>query len=466
MKYYLNLLPCLLIFGHIVADTDSVRVSPYSYKNAGINKNSSVEISLPSNYAAKRSPYDSGPNVKINALDTNANKNYFIHIDDTTTHDQEHERNHLNHSLKDKNGEGDNNNKLAKNSESGNTIVKNRPSDALKHKSDSGQMKMYKKVDEAGISIPSEMYRDNSPLPNLKEVLSLNMKKDDANRQINLDLQNFINQNKTAVVLIDLQKDFTKVYKGNLAVPAPGRDGKSLDKETDASYISDTIIATKFLKTILGLSVYQTLDSHPYNHFSFEAEHIGEWASNSNNVLEKITAEYTFPRFNIDLTTYRNRQNKPHLKRDHTVFTKDDTRHIPKLWSNRPNTIQGHHPKDYNPDGIQTFIPLDLIDMGFAKGTNPNYDSYSGVKDFDGAKTGLVYHLKESKIKNIIVYGLATDYCVLSTVEDLVAEGFNVLVISDLCRSLAGAAAPIEAMKDLKSNNGARVTVINTLFDD
>ena len=45
--------------------------------------------------------------------------------------------------------------------------------------------------------------------------------------------------------------------------------------------------------------------------------------------------------------------------------------------------------------------------------------------------------LKAAGIKKLVVYGLATDYCVMATAIDAAADGYKVVVIEGLCRGVA-----------------------------
>lgn len=65
------------------------------------------------------------------------------------------------------------------------------------------------------------------------------------------------------------------------------------------------------------------------------------------------------------------------------------------------------------------------------------YDSYSGFKDDGGSITVLDKTLKSKKIKNLIVYGIAADFCVKFTVLDGMAAGYNVIVVKDLTPEIA-----------------------------
>lgn len=74
------------------------------------------------------------------------------------------------------------------------------------------------------------------------------------------------------------------------------------------------------------------------------------------------------------------------------------------------------------------------IDSIFYKGTDPGIDSYSTF--FDNAhlrKTGLEEFLKENRVKELVIVGVATDYCVLYSVLDALALGFQVTVVPDAC---------------------------------
>ena len=68
---------------------------------------------------------------------------------------------------------------------------------------------------------------------------------------------------------------------------------------------------------------------------------------------------------------------------------------------------------------------------------NSKFDSYSGFMDDGGAKTDLDKVLKAAGIKTLIVYGIATDYCVKATALDGLKEGYKVIVVQDLCRGVA-----------------------------
>lgn len=73
------------------------------------------------------------------------------------------------------------------------------------------------------------------------------------------------------------------------------------------------------------------------------------------------------------------------------------------------------------PDGVQ------LV----SKATQAERDAYSG---FSG--TDLAVRLAEEGVRRVFVAGLATDYCVLNTVLDALAAGFEAVLLEDAVRAV------------------------------
>jgi len=105
--------------------------------------------------------------------------------------------------------------------------------------------------------------------------------------------------------------------------------------------------------------------------------------------------------------------------------------------------------------GAQFHPGLDTrrIDRAFAKGTDPTIDSYSGFFDNGRRKaTGLGDWLIAKGVDEVMICGLATDYCVKATAVDAVQLGFRTLLAAPACRGVGLQAgdvpAALQAMRD------------------
>ncbi|HVU32493.1 MAG TPA: bifunctional nicotinamidase/pyrazinamidase [Opitutaceae bacterium] len=185
-----------------------------------------------------------------------------------------------------------------------------------------------------------------------------------------------------ALVLIDIQNDF--LPGGSLAV----REGDAVIPVANALSRSgrfDLVVATQ--------------DWHPANHGSFAANHRGRRPGDT-----------------IEL-------------RGRTQI----------LWP--AHCVQ-------NTPGAELAPGLDRsrIARVFPKGTDPQIDSYSGFFDNGHLKaTGLGDYLRERKVTDLTLLGLATDYCVKFTALDARQLGFAVALVPEGCRAV-----------DVKPGDGVR----------
>jgi nicotinamidase/pyrazinamidase len=193
---------------------------------------------------------------------------------------------------------------------------------------------------------------------------------------------------KIGVIVVDIQGDFTKLKNGSLAV-----DG------TDEAYIKTVEENTRRLKEV-GFPIYATRDWHPADHISFFTNHPGKKAFDVIQLHEKDQV----------------------------------------LWP--PHCVQ-------KTPGAKILLDHKLFTGVTKKGMDPQYDSYSGFQDDGGKKTVLGELLKKDGIGKLVVYGIATDYCVRATSLDGVAAGYKVVLIKNLCRGVAPDTSQkaIEAMK-------------------
>ncbi|CAD7564170.1 Nicotinamidase [Citrobacter europaeus] len=177
-----------------------------------------------------------------------------------------------------------------------------------------------------------------------------------------------------ALLLVDLQNDFCA--GGALAVP---QGDSTID------------IANRLIDwcTVRGDTVVASLDWHPANHGSFASQHQVE--PYSQGQLDGL-AQTFWP--------------------DHCVQNSEGA-------------------------ALHPLLNQRAISQTFTKGENLLVDSYSAF--FDNGRrqaTALNAWLLEHRIAELIIMGLATDYCVKFTVLDALDLGYTVSVITDGCRGV------------------------------
>ena len=190
-----------------------------------------------------------------------------------------------------------------------------------------------------------------------------------------------------AVIVVDVQPCF--VEGGSLAVSG-----------ADDAYVAKVQRDTKWLYR-KGYLIFGTRDYHPPNHISFASNHPG------HNPFEVI-----------ELPDGRHQVLWP----DHCVQTAGDSRAL-----------------------VDNNLFFELV----KKGQNALFDSYSAFQDDGGAKTELHSILQAKGVTHLVVYGIATDYCVYASVMGAVERGYSVTVVEDLIRGVVPetSAAAIEEMK-------------------
>lgn len=204
-------------------------------------------------------------------------------------------------------------------------------------------------------------------------------------------------------ILVDLQGDFTEFMDGALKVPG-----------TDKDYVERVREAVEILRK-KGIPVVATKDWHPQDHISFFTNHPG-----------------TKPFEEIDLGGRRQ-----------------------KLWP--PHCIQGTV-------GASLLIPESLFNKVVEKGKDRRYDSYSGFVDDGGNETGLEEILREIGAKELIVFGLATDYCVIATIRDAVKRGYKVTFIEGLSRGVEKSTVEL-TLSEMESLGVSRVKDLKEVLE-
>ncbi len=87
----------------------------------------------------------------------------------------------------------------------------------------------------------------------------------------------------------------------------------------------------------------------------------------------------------------------------------------------------------------------------FLKGTAGEDDGYSA---FEATNQNLEAYLRQQRVDEVYVCGLATDYCVLASALDARKKGFTVFVISDAVRGVEVTKGDVErAIEEMKHNH-------------
>ena len=181
---------------------------------------------------------------------------------------------------------------------------------------------------------------------------------------------------KTGVIVVDIQGDFTQWKAGSLAVPDSGAD-----------FIKKVEEATLILHAA-GLPIFASQDWHPADHISFYTNHPG--------------------------------------KRPFETVEIDGRQQV--LWP--PHCVQGS-------ENAKILIDNSLFQAVVQKGKNRRYESYSVFQVDGGHRTEMESILRRNGIRRIVLYGIATDYCVRATSRDALQAGLQVTVIEELCRGVA-----------------------------
>ena len=205
-------------------------------------------------------------------------------------------------------------------------------------------------------------------------------------------------QGKTGVIVVDLQGDFTTWKNGSLAVGG-----------TDENFVNAVEKATRELSG-RGYPVFGTQDWHPEDHVSFFSNHPGKKPFETMEVNGRTQV----------------------------------------LWP--PHCVQGT-------ENARVLVDNNLFLAIVKKGRDRRYDSYSGFQDDGGAETGMNRILKRNGISELIVYGIATDYCVKATAIDAARAGFRVTVVESLCRGVS----PDTTARAIEEMKAAGVTVVDKL---
>jgi len=96
-----------------------------------------------------------------------------------------------------------------------------------------------------------------------------------------------------------------------------------------------------------------------------------------------------------------------------------------------PHCVQGTEGAEFAP-GLKLPEEAEIV----SKGTKPEEDAYSAFQAVTADGKPLEQSLKEHGVKSVYAGGLATDYCVKSTVTDALRKGFRATLLLDAIKGV------------------------------
>jgi len=121
------------------------------------------------------------------------------------------------------------------------------------------------------------------------------------------------------------------------------------------------------------------------------------------------------------------------------------------LWPT--HCVQGSAGAAFHPD-----LTTDRADLVVRKGFRIEIDSYSAFFENDHVTpTGLAGYLHERGVSEVVIVGLATDFCVRFSAVDAAMHGFGVTVLEDACRAIDMDGSLDAARADMTAH-GVRLT--------
>jgi len=116
--------------------------------------------------------------------------------------------------------------------------------------------------------------------------------------------------------------------------------------------------------------------------------------------------------------------------------------------------------------GAELHPRLDATRIGLLlrKGMRSGLDSYSAFFENDHVTdTGLQHYLKGLGVAEVVICGLATDYCVQFSAMDARRVGFEVTVVSDACRGVDFPRDNVQKALETMRGAGVRVAASDAL---
>ena len=199
-----------------------------------------------------------------------------------------------------------------------------------------------------------------------------------------------------------------------------------------------------------------------------------------HNIVEALNGNFEYAQYRIGSKDLHPTNALWHADKDHAVLSsfapeRSSTREIvsPERFLEERN-IDVYWPVHCisGTKGAQLLPGLpDPIQYDFFvyKGCESNCHPYGACfRDLHGTKsTGVIEWLKAKQVTEVLVGGLATDYCVKTTALQLAREGFTVIVVLSACRGVSqqSTLAALLEIKEARVKKGLDIWVVNDVID-
>lgn len=130
--------------------------------------------------------------------------------------------------------------------------------------------------------------------------------------------------------------------------------------------------------------------------------------------------------------------------RDHHPADHSSFKEFGGIWP--PHCVQGTRGAEIH-EALAGFVDEDLT---FDKGCDKAVEQYSGFDGVNGAGQSLGEILELMDTKNVYVCGIATEYCVRNTCEDLLKAGYTVHLLSE-CLAYVNESDHFKALEEMKA---------------
>lgn len=171
---------------------------------------------------------------------------------------------------------------------------------------------------------------------------------------------------------------------------------------------------------------------------SLACENAGNAVDNTLKFIDKVTAADKAEDDVEILDTYPILFICDHHPSNHSSF-----REYGGIWP--PHCVQGTRGGEIH----ENLRPYATEELTFYKGCDKEVEQYSGFEGLNPCGQSLAEVLELLDINNVFVCGIATEYCVRNTCEDLQKAGFKVNLLSDCLAWVdhAGHLAALDALR-------------------